>query len=291
MFKMNTLNLITVYSLLISSPSASTIERDESSLSLTSSAKALSDSANSDEETTIDTELFTISGENISAPDDVYDRILQSKHIMTSAVIIDVDGTITNEEDPSKLKGKKATIRGDAIHKIRTLIHAGATVIFCSAWNKIEEIKQRLIDVGFEENDFKINEKLLTTQNKSYSIPNNPLALIYSQYGRILSVKHTLTPNLYYIPSFPNPFSQHRPIGKIYVSSSDPYYRAKAFSAYLMRKENPNLNIQEYTEVHILDDSNSNRLIAEGDLKNFNLYPGTSVYIYEIKTSREIKNS
>lgn len=212
-----------------------------------------------------------ITFKNTFNPDDIFEDQLKLADLRKKVFVLDVHGTLTNEEKP----GPITTLRGQAVNNVKALIQKGATVIFCSAWDDIVEVRGQLIEIGFEESDFLIDGALPIKSNTKIEFGDSNKFLIYNQYGRILSVKHdrdswkeiygTCTERL--LKGFLN----------------SPYYFAKGFAPYILANREP-----DFDEVHFLDDSARNRLIFQKDVQFSGLY--SSVYIYGIKSIDQIKS-
>lgn len=202
-----------------------------------------------------------LSLQDITSPDALFEDVLQSGTASQSLWIIDVDGTLTNEEDPGTLKitKKPATLRGNAVKNIRAQIQQGAEVIFCSAWEVLEETVDRLHQIGFNDKDLGIEEGITQKESgvKNVTLTDHlSVSLHYQKHGRVISTKRE---NL-----------------------RDRYFRNKAFSAFFIDSEQPH-SIQN---IYFLDDSSTNTQIFKQDMNEFHLFTGKKVSIYQIKKPR-----
>lgn len=186
-------------------------------------------------------------------PDDIYTAILDKENCEQTALIIDVDGTLTNEEDPTRLLiNQKVTQKGKAVENIRALTQKGATVIFCSAWHELEATKKRLTDIGFTDDDLGITKETASASGEekiTIKDQSEPARVYFRQHGRVISTK--------------------------LAWSGGPFFRNKAFSFYLL---NP-ANIQT---IYFIDDSAHNTKVFKEDCIFYNLFSNQSVYLYNI---------
>lgn len=184
-------------------------------------------------------------------PDEIYDFILKSNKCKNIALILDIDGTLTNEDNPELLqKNQTVTPRGQAVENVKKLLLQGATIIFCSAWHTLEETKHRLNSIGFSDDDLGISQEILfKSGKKNITLDNQVVSVTYQQQGRLISTR--------------------------LASLLDKYYRNKAFSFYM----NPHKNIQE---IYFLDDSSSNVQRFYSDCKKYNLFSSQSVFLYQV---------
>lgn len=204
--------------------------------------------------------IIPIDQYKISNPDDIYEKILESSETLVGTTfILDVDGTLTNEPDPQTLKQKQqVTPRGNVVNNIRALIKKGATVIFCSAWNKIEETVNRLRQIGFNNEDLGIEDVFFKPVygRKEISLSSyQAIPLKYMQQGRVISTK---------IDSF--------------VHYGDIYYRNKAFSPFLYAS----FNIDTVKSIYFFDDSGGNLNNFIRDIRTYNPYPDKTITTYYI---------
>lgn len=184
-------------------------------------------------------------------PDEIYASILNSPNCKNTTLLLDVDGTLTNEDNPELLdKDEVVTARGEAVRYVKELLQHGATIIFCSAWHTLEETKHRLKSIGFSDADLGISQEILVEKGeKDIPLYDQIVSVTYQQQGRIISTR--------------------------LASLFDKYYRNKAFSFYI----NPPKDIQE---VYFLDDSSRNVQCFYSDCQKYHLFPTQSVSLYQV---------
>lgn len=187
-------------------------------------------------------------------PDEIYERVLTQGNADKTAWIIDVDGTITNEEDPSKLcKDQHVTQKGKSADNIKQLIKEGAVVVLCSAWKPFHQTIERLTKVGFGNSELGTNTETTELKSITLTTPNNAkVNLQYHQSGHAISAK----------------------ISK----SNDYYFRNKAFSLMLISPD----QLEGIEEIYFLDDSFKNHQGFISNVTDFGLYPGKKIHYYQV---------
>lgn len=190
--------------------------------------------------------------QKISEPDTIYKQILESEIAAKTMLIVDVDGTLTWEEDPSV--SKSTTQRGNCVKNIQNLIQLGTRVLFCSAWDVLEETKYRLQKIGFTNENLCIEENMSTDFGvKKLSLTDQfSVEIRYQQQGRIVSTK--------------------------LFSSTDRFYRHKAFAPLLTDLQ----SLDTIEKICFLDDSPRNIDYFKKNIQQFNLYLGKKIEIYEV---------
>lgn len=172
-------------------------------------------------------------------------------------VILDVDGTLTDHEDPTGYtESTKVHARGDAVEAVSWMIEQGIVVIFSSAWDNINETASRLKKLG-------LNDYLAPTSTvKLEKLPDGSKYDVMSS-GRAISVRHIL---------------------------SGTYYRQKAYSAYFF---NPELAVK--TKVILFaDDSQGNINQFKTDINQMfkKTYPSLEhVYLYTMADEMHQQNN
>lgn len=197
-------------------------------------------------------------------PDEIYEQVLDSGTASKKAFIIDVDGTITNEEDPSELqKGQLVTPNGKPVENIRALIEQGAIVIFCSAWLPFEGTIERLQQIGFREPELGIDPEIAKipgmTERKYIELatPNNStVKLEYYQSGCVISVK---------------------------LDTSKDYYCRNKFFSLMLHLQNRLEVLNEIEDIYFLDDSPTNHQKSLSDTATYGLFPGKNIHRYLVK--------
>lgn len=200
-----------------------------------------------------------------SNPDEVYhNSFLSSDNITGDVYILDFHGMLINEANPQKFKmGQQLTPRGNAISNVRFLIKNGATVILCSAWDKIDETITQMLNAGFTKEDLGIVDEQVKPEARTQEITlsnGKKININYMKYGRVISTRISL---FYY---------------------SDIFYRNKAFSPFLYE----GFNIDSVKRIHFLDDSKYNCDIFQNNVEYYGMYPGKEVRVYEVKSPEVI---
>ncbi len=193
-----------------------------------------------------------------SNPDEIYQSSLSSSDKLTDDVyVLDFHGMLVNEDNPQQLKpGQQLTPRGDAISNVRTLIENGAIVIFCSAWDNIDETVAQMLEVGFTKKDLGVVDEQATPESsfKKITLPKgNSIYIQYMKYGRVISTK-------------------------LFFDYNDRYYRQKAFSPFLYE----DFEIDAVERIYFLDDSEYNCKEFENNVQRYNIYPGKEVNVYNV---------
>lgn len=206
-----------------------------------------------------ETSLFTYKTIiEIDNPGKIYEQVLEQKKAHKTAWIIDVDGTITNEKDPSNHpKHIPVTPKGKSVENIKSLIDQGAVVILCSAWTPFNDTLRRLTEVGFGELELGNISESPKLQYMKLTTPNESVAnLCYYKSGCVISIK---------------------------VGSSSFYFRNKAFSLMLLSSN----EIEGIEEIFFMDDSFDNHQKFVGDLEKFGLYSDKKIHHYYVTTPIE----
>lgn len=245
-------------------------------------------------------------------PDKIYTEILNSGNSSETLLIVDVDGTITNERDPNQLKPHQpATKRGESVENLRKLMTERASVIFCSAWYDINAVIKRLEQVGFTEKDLGIiyNEHFdrldkLQQGRKYYQISESQAKSFLYDTLRDEPFGHSSEDEPYSSSSLSHEESiqeekTDQPASKSdkyqltfmrsgnvisvrceeYMNTNYPlYYRNKAFSSMFLAPE----RLQDIKYIYFLDDSLTNHTYFRNDVEKFGLYSDKKINLYLI---------
>ncbi|WP_032112621.1 hypothetical protein [Candidatus Paracaedibacter symbiosus] len=210
------------------------------------------------------TSLKTMIYGEINDPDRIYKAILNSHKADKTAFILDVDGTLSNEDNPENLgENQIVTERGRAVENLRRLMEQGALIVFCSAWHKLDETIKRLRQIGFTDEDLSISEEE-QEQTQAVSLTHNKTMYIinFKKLGNVISVKHE------------KPWEKKT------------YFRNKAFSLMFLQEG----GLPEQIEtIYFLDDSAQNHEVFINDILTFDLYPNIQIYNYLLTEPIPIK--
>lgn len=195
----------------------------------------------------------------ITNPDTVYESHLSLSTLVGYTYILDVDGTVTMEPNPSILKAEDiVTPRGNVVENVRALLKKGAVVIFCSAWNKIEDTIKRLRQIGFTYEDLGVEEHATPLYaTKIIKLPEGGIVEVKSmEYGRAISIKI------------------------VDDNSRDTFFRNKALSPFL----HPDFDIKTSTNICFMEDSLHNANKFKEDAQGYRLFPNIEVNAYVIES-------
>ena len=152
--------------------------------------------------------------------------------------IFDVDGTLTDESDPT-YAGETAYPRSSSmIHFVRNLHDLGINVIASSAWNVFEHTVNRIKRLGLID-VFITPEAVLSKE----PVDIGDRTFLVQSLGKIISVKDSQTPSA--------------------------FYRSKFISTLVSRKELAIEGSFPYTHVFFFDDSERNINIFRSDFRWF----------------------
>ncbi|MBW8310063.1 MAG: hypothetical protein K0M45_10610 [Candidatus Paracaedibacteraceae bacterium] len=181
------------------------------------------------------------------------------------SVVLDVDGTLTNQADPTSIKPEDIVVeRGAAVKFVQWLIRQKINVVFASAWHKIiegdplagfRETLGRLEKLGFKD----LLAEGATVRGEEWE--EKSLSVMAS--GHAVSVKDRAA------TAVPGSFRK------------DIYYRQKAYALWCFDK-----NIADKTKaIFFADDSRGNTERFKSDILDAwpSLYPNLQeIYIYTL---------
>lgn len=152
------------------------------------------------------------------------------------ACIFDVDGTLTDESDPT-FAGESAYPRSSAmISFVRSLHASGVTMIASSAWDMFEHTISRIKRLGlldvFLTPDSTLSTKTVTIRDRTFTVHS---------LGNIISVRDT--------------------------ANVSKYYRAKFLSTIFAGNEIAPKTIFPYHQIFFFDDSERNLMIFQSDFE------------------------
>lgn len=101
-------------------------------------------------------------------------------------VVLDLDGTLTNQSNPQKAFG--AEPRGNAINFVKDLVEKEYKLVISSAWPHFEETLQRVRDIGLSNTlQARSTDPLVT--DADFPVSEDFTRLTYARKGLVTSVK------------------------------------------------------------------------------------------------------
>jgi hypothetical protein len=194
------------------------------------------------------------------------------------AVILDVDGTLTDHSIPTPGESPANTrARDNAPEDVKRLINLGVHLYISSAWNKFEETLGRLRQLGLAE-ELEISPEPKNKRDKSfflkghYKCPTNKRPYIYRRKGKVISAQWT--------------------DGKDQI-----FFRQKALTPYIglratFGKEVAIEKANLIKTVIFADDSAGNITYFQQDIQENNLFPNADqIFTFELTGIRHGKST